>query len=973
MTRFYLLFSLLVSQAFLTCFAQQLKFEQLDLNHGLPSTEVYNLYKDKQGYIWAFTEFGVVKHNGHSFIPVCTNLRLNEAGIYAITESPLGDLYIGSSKGKIYKVINDSAIQVEGFEKNTADLLKNNEIFYDLKIDEDENIWYTTFYKSFMFSQKTGKTIELSKKPEYSKGIHFKELTNSYFLIKSEICSREEGFIRVQNLKGNIEADVKTPLLIMERNSMIKKGNRYYFLLSEKVILLDERKQLHTYKLPDASISFKAAPSGNIWVATNSGLIELDPGLNFLSKYLTEVIIADILFDDQDGLWISSIGQGVFHCKSVSIRYFNNIPELRGNISLLKSFGKFLIIGTSDGGLYKYEKGQVEAIRSIKNNYHVTDAIQTGNGYLIGTKRIFYALDSNFLPISYNSDTRASCYGFAKGLNDTILVLSGSAVMKYHNKNLAYLIATPRKTKSMISDEEGNIYLGASEGLFLLNEKKFIKSENFNLLKNKNINKLVRDQFKNIWVCTKWDGLYKLTPDNSLVNIPGLPTNGIIYIHFVHDSIVVLLTNKGVFFNKLNSISDLPEWRMLLGSEAISTSLLDGKLFIATKQGLTSIPVKDIERFFSSRFYLTSLFCKGKKISPENISLQHNENELLFNFDVLDYHGHGTLLSYSLTGPYKNKGWITGNQLHLQNLEPGSYSITIMALNGFSPNGLKTIVIHFNINPAFWQTGIFHFEVILLTLLLIILILFIIYRKLKKRAERKSMILGMIVQSRLTALKSQMNPHFISNSITAVQELVLTDQIDNANQYLAKFSLLIRNVLNYSDRFAASLNTELQIIDLYIQLEQLRFNNKFTFEVDIDPLINKNGTYIPPLITQPFVENAIWHGLLPLKGKRIPKLSLIMNMSASGLNISIIDNGVGRQKKVSPELAENSKKSRATDLTMKRIESLNVMYSTNEISITFTDLFDEVQQPAGLRVEIHFPTHVLDALKNEKDKHDIDR
>jgi two-component system LytT family sensor kinase len=225
------------------------------------------------------------------------------------------------------------------------------------------------------------------------------------------------------------------------------------------------------------------------------------------------------------------------------------------------------------------------------------------------------------------------------------------------------------------------------------------------------------------------------------------------------------------------------------------------------------------------------------------------------------------------------------------------------------------------------------------------------------------------VEYRLTALKAQINPHFISNSLTAIQQLIIQNNIDKANQYIARFSLLIRYVLKYSDKFVTDLDTEIKIIELNVEVEQLRFRDQFIFEKQIAPDVKTNEIYIPPLITQPFIENAIWHGLLPLNESRKPKLTLKIEIRQDNLIISIIDNGVGRNHvSAEKEQQEEARESKGTELIRSKIESLNKMYSTNGILITSIDLKDEQGLASGTQIDLVFPINVLNELYNENDK-----
>lgn len=182
--------------------------------------------------------------------------------------------------------------------------------------------------------------------------------------------------------------------------------------------------------------------------------------------------------------------------------------------------------------------------------------------------------------------------------------------------------------------------------------------------------------------------------------------------------------------------------------------------------------------------------------------------------------------------------------------------------------------------------------IILILCIIIIIILIRNKRNLKKQKEYYELH-NKIKELEIKVIKTQMNPHFISNCLSAIQNLIYSNQIDAAGEYLAKFSFFLRQILDFSDKIYLTLEEELAIIKMNIELEQLRFTNNFIFELKIDDSIALQDILIPSLITQPFIENAVWHGLLPLKNSE-PRLTVSIYRQNNLIYITIEDNGVGR-------------------------------------------------------------------------------
>ena len=207
---------------------------------------------------------------------------------------------------------------------------------------------------------------------------------------------------------------------------------------------------------------------------------------------------------------------------------------------------------------------------------------------------------------------------------------------------------------------------------------------------------------------------------------------------------------------------------------------------------------------------------------------------------------------------------------------------------------------------------------VVLILGLIIIVLIIRNKRALKRQKEQLELINKISELELKVVKSQMNPHFISNCLAAIQELIYKNEIDTAGQYIAKFSYFLRKVLDYSDKNYITISEELEIIKLNVELEQLRFKNKFEFKLNISKDIDIDDILIPSLITQPFIENAIWHGLLPLIGHRPPELKINIFLHNNLPIIEIEDNGVGRIS-----LKIDNTISKGTKLVSDKIDSLN--------------------------------------------------
>ena len=207
---------------------------------------------------------------------------------------------------------------------------------------------------------------------------------------------------------------------------------------------------------------------------------------------------------------------------------------------------------------------------------------------------------------------------------------------------------------------------------------------------------------------------------------------------------------------------------------------------------------------------------------------------------------------------------------------------------------------------------------------------------------------------KMASLRSQMNPHFIFNSLNSIKLYIIDNQKENAVYYLNKFSKLIRKILATTREKEISLADEIETMELYLNIENIRFNNEIDFSVSVDKSLSLDTIKIPGLILQPFIENAIWHGLSSKKENRRLEL-IIEGYNKTHIQISIVDNGIGREK--SAEINRNKmhkKRSIGIKLTEERLRNFAKEY-INNYDLSFTDLYDEIKNANGTLVVLMIP------------------
>lgn len=348
----------------------------------------------------------------------------------------------------------------------------------------------------------------------------------------------------------------------------------------------------------------------------------------------------------------------------------------------------------------------------------------------------------------------------------------------------------------------------------------------------------------------------------------------------------------------------------------------------------------------------------------DTLSLKYDQTKIEIETGIINFYSQGeSRLRYKLEGKGINESWQYAPYyytIRYDGLPPGNYKLIMQASSALNKFNGPEKTLFINISPAFWDTWWFR---IIAGICAVALIYGLVrwrlrqkYRLQLERSERERQLAKLKQKStelEMQALRAQMNPHFIFNCLNSINRFILTNEPTKAADHLTKFAKLIRIVLQQSGRSFIPLEDELYCLQLYMDLETLRFEIPFSYEINQGG-INTSAVMVPPLLLQPFVENAIWHGLHPKENEK-GRINIDLKQYNEMLHCSICDNGVGRIK--STGLADNSigKKSLGIKLTQHRLELFESSLTRDEAVIVINDLTNEAGQSAGTCVHIKIP------------------
>jgi len=466
-----------------------------------------------------------------------------------------------------------------------------------------------------------------------------------------------------------------------------------------------------------------------------------------------------------------------------------------------------------------------------------------------------------------------------------------------------------------------------------------------------------------ILVGTQYGGLNFFNPHNKtfshLTAKDGLPANTIHaikkdpsgYVWFTTDydlykfkpadkKFIRLNIDPGTISSEFSNVSFYPlqDGRWLAGTAAEIICFYTKNNF-AKKNADAKVEITGFKVFENERSIDSMLDAR------KAVTLTYLQNFLTIDFALLDF-SNQQQTNYYYRMDAVDKDWVntrTKNFASYTNLEPGQYTFTVKAGDGNETTAATSFKII--ITPPFWKTTLFT-VISVITAGLFVLWLF---KGRIKAVRHEAELKQKISETEMMALRAQMNPHFIFNCLNSIDNLIQVDEKEKATLYLAKFAKLIRSILENSQNNVVPCWKDMETLKLYVELEELRCDSKFSYRINIaDEILN--GDYkVPPLVIQPFVENAIHHGLLN-KIEADKKLLINVTVRNGRISYTIEDNGIGRAK------AEDYKK-----INKPVYESMGMQITTDRInlfnqhkngSVKITDLTDVNNEPAGTKVEV---------------------
>ncbi len=935
---------------------------------GLPSKEVHSIFQDSKGYIWFSTSEGIARYNANTFKTFTISDGLPDNTVFEVMEDKKGRLWFRTYSGSIGYILKETVHVVKANKKIIE--LSGGGLISSFSIDENENLWLgRTGDKGFfikisppyevndietILSQCVGSGVELrviGDRTVFAEGrVPLKSLLTPY----SIILKGKDGNI----LKDSIESG--------------KTGSFCRFYVDgDEVILFSEQhiwkynintKKREYLNIPYSTITLTKDKNGFLFGTRNSGVLEYSSSIfyNSINNYLVGKSVTAIVNDTYKGRWFSTLEDGVYYSPNKQYIQLNSSKDsdARNEITCSVQFNDtVLYFGTLSGKIIRMEfkdgkRFEEKCIYDLGNKLPISGIYKLNENEL-GINRVseyyFHLLDLNKLTLKkVNHRFKKTCM-----YHSNYLGMSVNEVFLYDPATCKTLTSTRINDRliSMVHDRlTDKVYIGGLKGLYVVNKvgdelksKCLLKTEIEDLLQNK----------KKLFIATKSDGLLIKTglEIDTIKQNKGLSSNACKKLFTDGDNIWVI-TGSGL--SKINHISKgnfkIRNYYFVdyLFPEGInSIHFLKGAMVFFTSKSVFMIPVfKETQQ---GPFRISKLFVNQKLVNgTRDLNLEHNQSDVSVYFEALFYMNNRAIdYRYQFK---TDSAWTytRANEVRFPSLSPGSYSLLLQVKNSVGEWVNCEDKLSFTIEKPYWQKWWFILVLIALGISALFGLIYTRYKRLLRKEREKNELIKEMHSLEIKVVKAQMNPHFISNCLSAIQELIYKDEIEKAGQYIAKFSFFMRRVLSYSDKNFVTLKEELDTIKLNIELEQLRFKDDFEFIVLVDEKLNPTEINIPALATQPFIENAIWHGLLPLKGVRKPLLKVNVVLTDFGVNVEIEDNGVGRNAG-SGKVSDGS---RGTKLVKDKLDGLNKLANNSNYTLEIIDIYNQKQEAAGTKVVI---------------------
>ena len=932
---------------------QELVFKHYDLQDGLASPTIQSIFQDRNGFLWFGTESGLCRYDGNGFKTFTVKDGLPGNEVFGMFEDSKERLWLQQYKntiaylhrGKVYNQQNDSLLKK----------IQLSSRVHGIAEDEDGNIVLCDNESVFMI--KAGNQSVFRIASPANKHLYF---VNMYLDSNKKIvvCSQNDLYtinhlelVHLKQLTTPNERLGPTDVLLHANymaNRLYGKTNIY---LKDTVITSPIPAGLFTIKfspISDSLFSINTTDGATLFSLTTRSFLKILPGVR----------VSDVYMDREQNLWIGSMGMGVYKLRS---RYIVNdkINVGQNDIFYLTKEGQNIVVGNNNGGIYKYRADRFEnkeewlrqRLTMRKIFYYENEG---GKSSLVAHGMGLISYDGDKVK---NTRELRMLKQATSVSQDYILVAVDSGIYQIRKKDFNVVDTIwNRKSLSFLKCND-TIWVGTPGGLFVLKKMNEHYVITDSLLPSSIIAFIKRSGDGLVWVATYEDGLYCIRNAKIIHHFSdtsGMPSNNGRSL-FVKENNIWEGTDKGVV--KITSDGTTFTIKRYSTSDGLPSNIVnsiyvdDSMVYIGTPEGLCHFDERKIETASICNLVLTAVSIGGVPVELAEKYELSRDRQLNIAYSGISFRSEQEIsYRYRIIGIDDSWRITNMNSLEFSSLPFGDYVLEIVAKNKFGKES-SPILIKFLVKRPFYLSAWF---LVFAAIMLIATILFLYNRQMGKVKQKQMEKLKQeikLMELEQMALRAQMNPHFIFNCINVMQQLVADNDQQNAERFLLSFSNLVRQTLDNATELYIPLSEEIKFLKSYFELERIRLEDRFSYEINTGNIADKENTSVPNMVIQPFVENAIKHGIRYKKNESgFVKVDFYMD---NGLLLCTVeDNGIGRERaeQIRKDLG-NGRVSKGISITAKRIASLNAL-GGGKISVTIEDLKNQDNDAAGTKVII---------------------
>lgn len=962
--------------------AQELRyqFKNYTPSDGLPSSETYQALQDANHYMWFATDHGVTRYNGYEF----ETFNLPDNSIMGLYEDWKKRVWAFTFSGRLFFYENGKFQSYKWNDQLVTTITPG--VIHSIYVDSTDKTYISATGPFYITVTNKGIVNHEIKVSSIAKFEAF-EISKTDFFVKTtafpgrfhaRALGVHDSLSEFTISTGKKKMLISFSKIIQHERCHVKKlsDGRMIMFMKDGYCLIKSPKDYEFISTP-YTVDDIEEYDDKFFLATDKGLNVVNGKGETIEKYLDGIHITSIEKDYEGGLWLTTHSSGIYYLNHFKIKHLSAKHEIvnkRFNV-IYELSDSSILAGTQGNELIRFKEfvyyqtkqlnlKNIVAFQQIRPDFVLVGGsvgwfgVRTWEAYKETKPRVV-----TYFQVSNNSNFIIRDSVLFSGITLSVLEYKLGQFKQHYND-----IKQAFRTAKLFLEHDGTILVGNHFGLWRYIDGRLQPYDSTKKILSSRITDIGYYQKKILGLTTRGNGLLLLLNDSvyQLTHANGLVSDNLRKI-YVDRSDIWLASNNGISIVTIKSfqpfrysIKNITVQDGLLSNEINSIIKHGANIVVATNNGISFLNQQAVKTKEEPQLpiYIREIRVNNVLTDWQALmKLGYRKRSLNIRYEALNFSASGkNNYRYRLSGYDSNWVYTNTREIQFNQLPYGSYKVDIQAKREHDPwdGAVSFIQLPVVCKPPFWATT--WFWIVAFSSLMFLVVLFFRRRisEIQARQKQQEDFKQKINDTEQMALKAQMNPHFIFNSLNSIQQYVIDSDVEGANKFISGFSKLIRQTLEFSSKEFITLDEEISYLSTYLDLERARMESAFVYNVNVQTQQRSSQLELPPLLLQPYVENALRHGIRYLKNMDgIILLSFVEQDNF--LECIIEDNGIGRKKAMDLK-AENpiEYQSRGMSLTAERIALLNEG-KERKIEVIIEDLKDNEGLVAGTRIRVLFP------------------